>query len=189
MLNRFRNQSFSPVSLRLKIIKTTNETKLNKNEYESKIEFFFCVGCYRGHRVQVLRPCHGVWILLDWLEIARFMGDDWKVYASRHNLIHHKGYISISDAIGTLVTFMSITRWAILEWNRLENGKIDGFKPRCRILKLFANKLPTTLPNAPSHSQHAQKASVHTEDFSRFYLQLSVSVDTNNELSCEKKIN
>lgn len=57
MLNRFRNQSFSPVPLRLKIIKTTNETKLNKNEYESKNDFFLSfVGCYRGHRVQVPRP-------------------------------------------------------------------------------------------------------------------------------------
>lgn len=51
---------FPPVPLRLKIIKTTNETKLNKNEYESENDFLSFVGCCRGHRVQVPRPRLGI---------------------------------------------------------------------------------------------------------------------------------
>lgn len=73
MLNRFRNQSFSPVPLRLKIIKTTNETKLNKNEYESENDFFVLSSGVTGDT-----ECR----CLDLVSVFEFCLIDWKLHDS-----------------------------------------------------------------------------------------------------------
>lgn len=128
-----------------------NWIKMNMNQKASFSSAADVAECRWPDLVSATEFC-----LIDW-KLLDSRADDWKVYASHHNLIHHKGYISISDAIGTLVTFMSITRWMIFGWSRLENGKSMVSSFCWWVLKLCMLKLPT---NAPL--QHAQKAAPFT---------------------------